>query len=316
MAHEHGTAGAGGEEVRPAVVVLNWRQYDETRECLTSILRLRRPATVYLVDNQSDSAGLKALSAEFPSLKPLPQATNLGFAEGMNQGIRQALADGASHVLLMNNDARATPALLDQLLAMYGAQKDCGIVGPSLRYLPPDGRVQSAGIDINLFTGRVHLRGVDVAPELLYPYPHKVDAIPGAAMLVSRKVFEAVGLLTSDYYFYYEDLDLCLRAREQGLFSYVVTGAIAYHKGGFSMGASPDRAYYAVRNQLRLLCAHGAKLPLPFRWARSAAVASWNGAQMMRETGGGSVGHLRAFAQGLQHYLAKVNGPRPGGERA
>lgn len=311
MAHQAGAAASTSSDIRPAVVVLNWQQYDETRECLASLTRLKRPAKLYLVDNASNPSSLQALLADFPTVTGLPLSENLGFAEGMNRGIRQALDEGATHVLLFNNDARATPALLDQLLAMYGAQKDVGVVGPSLRYLPPDPRVQSAGIDINLFTGRVHLRGVDVAPELLYPYPHKVDAVPGTAMLVSAKVFEAVGLLTSDYYFYYEDLDLCLRAREKGLFSYMVPGAVAYHRGGFSMGQAPERAYYAVRNQLRLLCAHGVKLPTPLRWLRSVVVAGMNGAQVVQEGHGISPAHLQAWVQGLQDYLQKRNGPRP-----
>lgn len=292
----------------PAVVVLNWQQYEATRECLESLLRMRRPARLYLVDNASSTDGRESLKRQFPTLTVLPLEQNQGFAPAMNQGIALALKDGASHVLLFNNDARATPALLDQLLAMYGAQKDVGIVGPSLRELPPSTRVQAVGIDVNLFTGRVRLRHPGVEPEALYPYPHKVDAVPGTAMMVSRKVFDAVGLLVPDYFFYYEDIDLCLRARGVQLYTYVAPNAIAYHQGGLTMGDAPEKAYYAVRNQLHLVKEHAVKLPWPLRVARSGFVTGLNVAQVLGEGKIPPVAGLTALARGIQDHLAGRGG--------
>ena len=80
-----------------------------------------------------------------------------------------------------------------------------------------------------------------------------MDAISGCLMLVTREVFEAVGLFDEDYFFSFEDLDLCLRARGAGFDSVLVGAASAYHEGARSVGSdSLDRLYYAARNHLLL----------------------------------------------------------------
>jgi GT2 family glycosyltransferase len=70
-------------------------------------------------------------------------------------------------------------------------------------------------------------------------------------MLIRREVFEAVGLLGEDYFFSFEDLDFCLRARGAGYATVIEPATAAYHQGSHSIGAgSSDRLYYATRNHL------------------------------------------------------------------
>lgn len=289
--------------LKVAIIVLNFQRYEETRGCLESLRSLRHPATVYWVDNASSENAAKALARDYPEATCLPLPHNEGYAGGMNHGIRAALADDATHCLLLNNDARVTPPLLDQLLALYGAQKDAGIVGPCVRALPPEPFVQSAGIDVNLYTGRVLLRGAGELPEALYPYPCKVDAVSGAALLVSRKVLEQVGLLEPSYFFYFEDIELCLRARRAGYATYVHPNAVVYHRGGATIGAAPEKVYYAVRNQLRLLCAHAVKLPVPLSWARSTFVIGLHTAQLLNEQRVPPLPGLLRLGMGVRDYL-------------
>lgn len=125
-ADAHANATAGVERpLKVAIIVLNFQRYDETAGCLESLRSLRHPATVYLVDNASQEPSLAALARRFPEVSCLPLAQNEGFAGGMNHGIRRALQEDATHCLLLNDNARVTPPLLEQLLALYGAQKEC-----------------------------------------------------------------------------------------------------------------------------------------------------------------------------------------------
>jgi GT2 family glycosyltransferase len=74
-------------------------------------------------------------------------------------------------------------------------------------------------------------------------------------MLVERAVFEGVGLLDEEYFFSFEDLDLCLRARAGGFATVLVADARGYHEGGATIGATSSlRLYYGTRNHLRLAC--------------------------------------------------------------
>ena len=295
-----------------AVLILNWRQYARTRLCLEGLHALETPPEprLYLIDNASDAAALRELIERFPAVTPIPLADNRGFAGGMNAGIRQALADGADYVVLLNNDALITPPTLRQLLAMFeNHHLKAGIVGPSLRTLPPDERVQAVGLDVNRWSGRVVMRHAGVSPELLYPYPHQVDAVTGACMMVSREVLEAVGPLDEDYFFYFEDVDLCLRARDAGYQVFMVPGAVVYHEGGATIGDSPDGVYYGVRNQLKVIRERGLPVSLPVRVGRSAFIVGLHLAQIVKERRMDLSAGVRAVARGLTHHRQQRYGP-------
>src|SRR5256885_4909733 len=75
-------------------VVLNWNGGDATLACVRSVLAQDgEPVECLIVDNGSHDGSLKALRAEFPSLRVLENGRNLGFAAGMNRGMAVALGD-------------------------------------------------------------------------------------------------------------------------------------------------------------------------------------------------------------------------------
>src|SRR5262249_22574061 len=80
-----------------------------------------------------------------------------------------------------------------------------------------------------------------------------VDGVSGCVLLVRREVFERIGLLDERYFFSFEDLDFCLRARRAGYTSVIDSHSVAYHEGGASIrGRSARRIYFATRNHLLL----------------------------------------------------------------
>src|SRR5262249_25180660 len=127
-----------------------------------------------------------------------------------------------------------------------------------------------------------------------------VDAVSGCAMLVRREVLERVGLFDEAYFFGFEDLDLCLRARAAGFRSEVVPEAAVRHEGHATIGRrSPERLYHAARNHLRL--ARRARPSGRVHAAlRQLAVAGYNVAHALR---GGEVPRgpgLRAVLRGIR----------------
>src|SRR3990172_9791959 len=96
-----------------AVIILNWNGLDDTKECLESVFKNDYPNySIYLIDNASARDELKELKTfcektirpNRPTISFLQNKTNLGFAEGNNVGIRQALANGADYIFTLNND--------------------------------------------------------------------------------------------------------------------------------------------------------------------------------------------------------------------
>lgn len=200
---------------RVSIVVVSWNGFDDTRRCLESLRHLTYPArSVVLVDNGSTEP-----IGELPEVELIRSDVNRGFAGGANLGIRRALEGDAAYVWLLNNDTEAEPGTLSTLVATAEADPRAGIVGGVL----PDAW---GGGTIDAWTG--------VSKPATGP-GDRLDYVTGACMLVRRAVFEEVGLFDEAYFFYFEDADLCLRARAAGWRLAVAPEARVAHRVGASV---------------------------------------------------------------------------------
>ena len=183
---------------------------------------------------------------------------NLGFPGGMNAGIRHALDHGADAVLLVNSDVVVPPATARALTLALEAHPAAGIAAPVVlaRERPSD--IASLGIRFNRVTGRMRNLGGAGQPLRSVPAWQAVDAANGCALLVSRAVFERVGLFDERYFFSFEEIEFCVRARDAGFQPGVAGGAVVYHQGAATLAAvSPRRFYFAARNHLALASSAG-----------------------------------------------------------
>jgi GT2 family glycosyltransferase len=159
-------------------------------------------------------------------------------------------------------------------------------------------------------------------PSMTAPATSIVDAVSGCAMLVKREVIDAIGLLDEEYFFSFEDLDWCFRAREAGFKTVLAAHATAYHEGGRSMGPrSPQRLYYAARNHLRFAgkndlgndprgrFAKNVKRPLG-SFPRSFFIIALNVAHAVRAGGGNLPVRLAAVARGTRDHFSGRYGKR------
>ena len=215
-------------------VVVNWNGFDDTRRCLEALQRLDYPKiSVVLVDNGST----ERIPTEFPGVELIRSDHNRGFAGGANLGIRRALEGSAAYIWLLNNDTEVAPETLSALVATAEADPRVGVVGGVLPEAWGGGRIDP-------WTG---VSKPSTGPR------DRLDYITGACMLVRRAVFEEVGLLDEAYFFYYEDADLCLRARAAGWRLAVAPDARVAHRGGASVNrtAAVGRSAWADRLQVQ-----------------------------------------------------------------
>jgi GT2 family glycosyltransferase len=242
---------------RPFAVTVNWNRADDTVECVRSLLQGNPGTEVLVVDNGSRDGSVEKLIHAFPGLRVMENQENLGYVKGINQGIRGALGMGATHILVMNNDAIARPGMVAELLEALKRHPQAGIAGPKILYHGSD-RLWFAGGHYN------HLLGYSK-----HPYMDQKDGgqvaertvsyITGCAMLIKAEVLQGIGLFDEDFQIYAEDLEFCLRAWENGNESWYVPTAVAEHKVSMSTGAggsnamTPYRAYYYARNMMLVL---------------------------------------------------------------
>jgi GT2 family glycosyltransferase len=240
------------------VVVLNWNQERDTRECLESLRQCGSPMRVILVDNGSRDDSPRRLATDFPDVEILCQPRNLGFAEGNNVGLRRALGLGAERIMLLNNDTLVLPGFLEPLCAALERYGDVGIVGPKIYYDDEARTLWAAGATIDWERGRQFHIGAGEADHGQYDVERDVDYVSACCLLARREVFERAGLLDPRYFIYFEETAWSMRARACGFgIRYVPTASIRHKVSAAMKGDSPNTAYYMTRNRLLFLTEHG-----------------------------------------------------------
>jgi GT2 family glycosyltransferase len=232
--------------VRLSVVIASRNTVDLLRECLVSLEADGIPgadAEVIVVDNGSDDGSPAMVATEFPSVRLIRNAQNLGFSRANNQGLRASVGD---YMALLNSDTRVTPGALRHLASFLEAHEDVGAVGPML--VSPNGSVQPscstflslrAALFEQLFLDKLFLRsrlfGAHYLTWWSYDQARDVDVLGGACLMAPRNVWRAVGLLDERYFMYCEDADWCLRCHRSGLRRvYLPTAQVAHHHGASS----------------------------------------------------------------------------------
>lgn len=271
----------------PAIILLNFNGLEDTLECLDSLRAAELGgAPVILVDNGSEPASVQGLlawndrtaffgvvartqvqrkveeqgwSGEAPGPGQhvlLLNEDNLGFAGGCNLGTRLALAQGATDVLLLNNDTTVAPDFLEQL---YQARRQFpgAVLIPQIRlYHQPD-RLWNCGGQLRWPGRKKYL--LEGAPVAALPATEflPVTFVTGCALWYTPAL---TGLLTERFFFGEEDMEFSLRLRRLGIPAWCVTGSVVYHKVGSTLTDNHRKSEIFTLKRLVNLRQHTAAL--------------------------------------------------------
>lgn len=213
-----------------AVVILSWNSLSDTLECLQSVAAMSyKPARTYLVDNGSTDGSIEIVRQLYPSVRLCRIEANLGVPSGYNVGIQAALADGADYVFILNNDTVLAEDMLGLLIKAAQQNPQCGVFMPLVLYYNSPEVLWSAGARYRRFPPAIVLIGRG-RPADRRDAPREIPYAPACGLLIRRETFARVGLFASEYFFFYEDWDLCERIRATGLKILLVPSARMWHK--------------------------------------------------------------------------------------
>jgi len=170
---------------------------------------------------------------------------NLGFAAGNNRA-----AEGADtpYLVLLNTDAFPEPNWLDQLVRLAERYPRAAAIGSTQVRADVDGVFDGTG-DV-LHASGISYRSNFGQPRGLTPPLGESFAACGAALLIRREAFEAIGGFDERYFCFFEDVDLCFRLRLQGHIVLQSPDAIVHHVGGGSTGGrSAFARFHGARNR-------------------------------------------------------------------
>jgi GT2 family glycosyltransferase len=291
-------------------VILNTNRRDDTLACLGSLSQTQYPANQALVvDNGSTDGSVAAINAAFPATQVLSLTENRGYAGNNNVGITWALAQGADWVFVLNEDTILAKDCLTRLVAVGEGDPRIGIVGPMVYHFDEPTVIQSAGGRLGPSWSALLMANNE--PDTgQFRQPRPVEWISGCAMLIRRGVLEQIGLFDERFFIYWEEIDLCVRARAAGWQLLHVPQAGLWHKGvKRDYRPTPAITYYTTRNLFLLLQKNHAP---PGAWLRAMArtlrtLLSWS----LKPKWRAMRPHRDAMLRGLLDFARRRWGPQP-----
>jgi len=240
-----------------AIIIVSYNTRSLLRRCLSHLMpRVSGlAAQVVVVDNASSDGSAQMVWNEFPDVRVMANADNVGFAAASNQAIR---ATDSRYVLLLNTDAFPHDAALEELRRTMDDDGQIAVAGPrmqsadgvplaSAHRVETLGKLAAAALGIHrLLPAKVNrsaarLLGRAGAQHLLNyeaTRPADVDWVSGACMMVRRSAITQVGLMDERYFMYMEDEDWCRRLRQTGYRVVYVPSAKVTHCVGRSAASA------------------------------------------------------------------------------
>ena len=253
-----GSNGHGSPRV--CIIVLTWKNYDLTRDCLLSLRQIDYANTeIVLVDNGSGDGSAERLAAEFPEVRLIKNEKNLGFPGGNNVAIRDGMVRNPDYFLLLNNDTLVAPDFLSKLVCVAESDEKIGAVNPKILYFEPNDRIWFAGGSYKPWWSTGKVRGENRRDVGKYNETREISFATGCAFLIKAGVVRKIGLLDEIFFLGFEDLDWTLRAKEAGFLSFYVGSSVIWHKSSYDTKKNlgkPIRDFYRTRNSLLLARKH------------------------------------------------------------
>jgi N-acetylglucosaminyl-diphospho-decaprenol L-rhamnosyltransferase len=244
-----------------SVIVVTYNSADEIRQCINSILsqEIDEDVEVIVVDNNSKDGTANIIRAEYPGLVLIDHGINAGFAAANNLAFRRTSGE---YIVLVNPDSKLERSAIAASIRYMEKTPRCGLLGgllvdengdshPSARKFPTAlGKlITMSGLaekfSSSRFFGGSDFRWFD------HQSPLEVDWVPGAFTCIRRALIEEIGFFDERYFLYYEETDLCLRARQNGWTIDFIPDCIIQHEGGASSRKLEGQTFDSAGSQVR-----------------------------------------------------------------
>lgn len=290
---------AGANVPKVYVITLNWNGAEDSIACVKSLLKLAYANfRIVICDNASRPDSVRKLQrwcynlgeefAEFNSCHAASNSEtdarvvlihtggNLGYAGGMNVGMRYALARGDfEFVWILNNDTEVDSKALTALVNRSLSDRTIGICGSTLVLFHERNKIQAfGGASYQPEKARSSAIGAFSNTEDIPNNPSDVESrmayVIGASMLVRKAFMIEIGLMDESYFLYSEEHDWAVRGSERFRLGYA-PDSIVYHKHGGTIGTSATGGstlslFYLYRSKLAFTRRHHKDMTFPLYW--------------------------------------------------
>jgi GT2 family glycosyltransferase len=274
-----------------AIIVLNWNSWQDTIECLESIQKVDyMNLEAIVVDNASKDESVERISSwcnqnkiwcQQQSYNPddlkiestikqeinddsniksaikqlilIKLSKNTGFCLGNNIGMKQAAANKAAFLLILNNDTIVTPTFLKPMVEIAQQDKNVGLVGGIICYSDNPDVIWFAGGSLDKYLECFLDHYGDLYSRVRFNSIINTGLVTGCMMLIPRVIYDRFGGFYEEFFIWSEDWEYSLRVKNAGYKLVLATKARIFHKCGRSLGImKPLSYYYGTRNRMIL----------------------------------------------------------------
>ena len=240
-----------------AVVILNWNGEKLLEQFLPSIVQYSPQADIYVADNASTDDSVSYLKAFFPTVKIIQNDSNLGFAEGYNEALKEV---DAEIYALVNSDIEVTENWLKPIIETFENEPKTAIIQPKLLDFKRKEYFEYAGAAGGFLDkyGYPYCRG-RVFETLekdngQYEDNREIFWASGACFFIRSSVYKELNGFDADFFAHQEEIDLCWRAFNKGHVIKYNAQSVVYHVGGATLQqGNPKKTFLNFRNSLLMM---------------------------------------------------------------
>jgi len=243
-----------------AIISVVFENYNILKDFFTSITdQKNKNYHVFLADVSKNKQ--KISGGKLPIT--IISSKNLGYAYGVNLGLKKVIEEGFKYFCVINNDVYFKENFVDSVLNSL-VWHPSSIIGGKIYYAPKFEYHKSgykkqdlgkviwyAGGDVDWKNVYVAHRGVDKVDKREYDEFEGTEFITGCLMSFDKKVVEKIGFWDKGYFLYYEDVDFCERAKRRGIKLYYDPSIIIWHKNAQSTGGSGSLTHVKYQKKSR-----------------------------------------------------------------
>ncbi|MBI2669629.1 MAG: glycosyltransferase family 2 protein [Candidatus Yanofskybacteria bacterium] len=192
---------------------------------------------IIVVDSTISRQARDLIREQYPEIKYLPFKENLGYARGVNMGIKNS---SGKFILILNPDVIVTDKSIQKMINFMEKHPDIGILGPQvLNFNGTHQRTFFSYYKLATMLARRSFLGrfgwfkreldnflmVDADPQKI----QTPDWLMGSAIMVSREALNKIGTMDERFFMYFEDVDWARRFWHNDYKVVYYPEAVMYH---------------------------------------------------------------------------------------
>ena len=202
------------------IIIASFKSEKKIRNCLRSI---DNQCNVINVENSDNSEHKRKIEQDFKNVRCILAGKNLGYGNANNIGLNEVKT---KYALILNPDTELFPETLENFLLVANKNPNFAIIGPNL--IKDKKKIQTEQNN--------------------HPNTKEVKTIKGFAMFLNLAEFKEIGFFDEKFFFFLEEIDLCMRVLKKNKKIYLSLNIPVYHEGGSSHDSTIDYEMELSRN--------------------------------------------------------------------